>query len=121
MLTATAVTATDEEQQQTGEDAATTTLDQDYDEEEEDEYEDDPSSCTSQGQSSKPNSGSKKKRGTLPKESVLLLTDWLFHHRYNAYPSEAEKMELSRQSRLSLLQVGCIYFSALQRKITKPK
>jgi homeobox protein TGIF1 len=48
----------------------------------------------------------RKKRGTLPKESVTLLTQWLYDHRYNAYPSETEKIELSKQARLSLLQVN---------------
>ena len=48
----------------------------------------------------------RKKRGTLPKESVTLLTQWLYDHRYNAYPSESEKIELSKQARLSLLQVN---------------
>ena len=47
----------------------------------------------------------RKKRGTLPKESVTLLTQWLYAHRYNAYPSESEKIELSKQAKLSLLQV----------------
>lgn len=47
----------------------------------------------------------RKKRGTLPKESVTLLTQWLYDHRYNAYPSESEKIELSKQAKLSLLQV----------------
>jgi len=47
----------------------------------------------------------RKKRGTLPKESVSLLTQWLYDHRYNAYPSESEKIELSKQAKLSLLQV----------------
>lgn len=48
----------------------------------------------------------RKKRGTLPKESVTLLTQWLYDHRYNAYPSESEKIELSKQAKLSLLQVS---------------
>lgn len=47
----------------------------------------------------------RKKRGTLPKHAVTLLTQWLYDHRYNAYPSESEKVELSKQAQLSLLQV----------------
>lgn len=63
--------------------------------------------------------GKRKRRGNLPKESVKILREWLYEHRFNAYPSEQEKLSLSGQTSLSVLQVRNFLYTLSQKVALK--
>uniref|UniRef100_A0A2K6KQM8 Homeobox protein TGIF2LX n=2 Tax=Rhinopithecus TaxID=542827 RepID=A0A2K6KQM8_RHIBE len=57
----------------------------------------------------------KKRKEYLPAESVKILRDWMYKHRFRAYPSEAQKQMLSRKTNLSLSQISNWFTNARRR------
>ncbi|EFC49051.1 homeodomain-containing protein [Naegleria gruberi] len=61
----------------------------------------------------------KQSRGTLPKEAVEHLKNWLFLHFQHPYPSEEEKAVLAEETSLTLVQVNNWFINA-RRRLWKP-
>ncbi|XP_004444140.2 PREDICTED: homeobox protein TGIF2LX [Ceratotherium simum simum] len=59
--------------------------------------------------------GKRKRKGYFPTKSVKILRDWLYEHRFKAYPSETEKRILSEQTSLSCLQISNWFINARRR------
>nr|XP_020730365.1 homeobox protein TGIF2LX-like [Odocoileus virginianus texanus] len=59
--------------------------------------------------------GKRKWKRYLPTESVKILYDWLYEHRFKPYPSKVEKCMLSEQTSLSFQQISKWFINARRR------
>jgi len=59
----------------------------------------------------------KRRRGNLPKAVTALLKDWLAKHKKHPYPTEEEKLLLSRETKLSLQQISNWFINARRRHL----
>ncbi|KAM8753137.1 homeobox protein TGIF2LX [Rhynchonycteris naso] len=57
----------------------------------------------------------RRSEGKPPAEPGKILRQWLFEHRFKAYPSEAEKRMLSEQTSLSFPQINTWFTNARKR------
>lgn len=61
----------------------------------------------------------KKQRTILPKETTILLRQWLFANTTQPYPSEEQKVLLSQQTGLSHAQINT-WFTDARRRVLQP-
>ncbi|XP_055385305.1 uncharacterized protein LOC129614615 isoform X2 [Condylostylus longicornis] len=59
--------------------------------------------------------GHRRERKNLNKGSVAVLKNWIYKHRYYAYPTEDDKMQLAEETGLSLLQISNWFINARRR------
>ncbi|KAI8098615.1 Homeodomain-like protein [Halteromyces radiatus] len=57
----------------------------------------------------------KKRRGNLPRAVTSVLRSWLYEHKEHPYPTDEEKLTLSRQTNLTLSQVSNWFINARRR------
>ncbi|KAG2379356.1 hypothetical protein C9374_007495 [Naegleria lovaniensis] len=61
----------------------------------------------------------KLSRGTLPKDAVEHLKNWLYDHFQHPYPTEDEKNQLAQETKLTTTQVNNWFINA-RRRLWKP-
>ena len=64
------------------------------------------------------NSGPRRRRGNLPRDTTDLLKSWFSDHLAHPYPTEDEKQMLCRRTGLAMTQVGRDAFDVLLRAIS---
>lgn len=52
----------------------------------------------------------RKRRGNLPKDATKVMKEWFGKHKDSPYPTEEQKQELVRLTRLNMSQVCCYFF-----------